>query len=163
MTQPSTLLIDDEQSVLDSLQNMFHKNAMGLDSASSWDGGIQLFRVGLHELVIADYNLPGSKHGLLLLNEARAFHPSTEVVLISGWLPKEAGEAAQHAGLIDHFFVKWSGLPDLLLQLARMADERAAAPSDWPTVAGAFLRQQKVKARELDRVDQLLRRHVPNT
>src|SRR5436190_1493564 len=99
----NTLLIDDEVNLVQSIKAAFDIRGLDLDTALSWDDGLQLFRVGLHDLVIADYNLPGSKLGLKLLARIKQLHPSSKLILISGYFDASAEELLPQTNLVDRF------------------------------------------------------------
>ena len=157
----ATLLIDDEETVLLSIKGLFRQRNLGIDVATSWDQGLGLFRVGLHELVIADYNLKDSKHGLTLLDSARALNPSTQLVLISGWVSEETAQEAKAAGFFDAFYPKTSELPATLANLAADAEVRMSTPTRWKRHARARLTQRRRDPEELARIDDILRSQVP--
>jgi DNA-binding NtrC family response regulator len=157
----ATLLIDDEEDVLSSIKALFAQRKLGIDVAASWDQALALFRVALHELVIADYNLKDSKHGLTLLDSARALNPSTQLILISGWVSEETAQQAKDAGFVDAFYPKTSELPAILANLAADAEVRMSTPTRWKRHARARLTQRRRDEKELVRIDDILRSQLP--
>ncbi len=159
------LLIDDEKSFGVSLKNVLsNQYGISVDYASTWDEGIGLFRVGQHELVIADYNLPGSRNGLKLLANIKRLRPSTRLVLISGFLPKDAEKTLSPLGLVDRYVAKSpTEMIAPLVEEAQAAVERAKTPSDWPNVTGAHVASESIDPGEIDRIDKVLSGYVPGT
>jgi DNA-binding NtrC family response regulator len=153
----SVLLIDDDHSFVESVAASFEARDLGLDVAESWNAGLALYRAGLHELVIADYNLPGSKFGLKLLLEVKALRPATRLVLISGRVTPTAADLIAAAGLVDRFIPKTTELARELMEEAREADRRAGEDTEWRRVATAHLARNTIDEGALDQVDAALR------
>jgi DNA-binding NtrC family response regulator len=161
MTVASCLLIDDEKDFSRSFLAFFQDEQISFDYASTWEDGLALFRVGAHELVVADYNLEGSKLGLRLLAEMKTLHPSSRLILISGWLDEDVRADIEGLGLVDAFLPKRSTLAEELLPEVHDALGRVAAPTDWKEFAGGVLRGRQLVERDLASVDNLLRTRLP--
>jgi ActR/RegA family two-component response regulator len=156
----STLLIDDETGFVESVAASFEARDLLLDVASSWESGLALYRAGLHELVVADYNLPGSKHGLKLLLEVKALRPSSRLVLISGRVTPTAADLIAAAGLVDRFIPKTTDMARELIDEGREAERRSMQDTDWRHVAGAHLARSSIDEAALEAVDAALRVQV---
>lgn len=151
------LLIDDDEALAESLRHAFGTNDLAVDVVTTWGEGVGLFRVGLHELVIADYNLPGSMLGLKLLGAMKPLRPSARLILISGALTSRAQELIAGTSLVDRYIEKTSELHDELLAEAREAVRRSQEPTNWRLVAEAHLKSTRILDTDVDRIDQLLR------
>jgi DNA-binding NtrC family response regulator len=161
VTASASLLIDDHAGFAHSVVAAFRSAGMPLDWADSWDRGIDLFRVAAHELVIADYNLPGSEHGLRLLAAVKKLRPTTRLILISGALRKGAAEVVARSTLVDLYMEKMDEqFEDVLLQEAAEAEERAQEATDWPTVASSYLDGEVLTDAEIDEIDAILRERL---
>lgn len=156
----AVLFIDDDAAFAESVAASFEARDLPLDVANSWDAGLALYRAGLHELVVADYNLPGSRHGLKLLLEVKALRPSTRLVLISGRVTPTAADLIAAAGLVDRFIPKTRDLARELIEEAREATRRAEHDTDWRQFAGAHLARNTIDEAALDAVDAALRVQV---
>jgi DNA-binding response OmpR family regulator len=158
---PATLLVEDDvetaRSILDALRDRGHL----VDHAESWEDGLALFRVAGHELVIADYKLPGSEHGLQLLVKMRMLLPATRLVLISGEFGPNAERLAASADFIDAFISKGSAtlVADLAAHVER-AVERADQSTDWQAFGAGYLADPERDFPELARIDEALRADV---
>jgi DNA-binding response OmpR family regulator len=157
------LLIDDDDNFSNSIQRYFTQEGINLERARTWDEGVSKFRLGLHELVIADYHLPGSKHGLRLLAEIKPLHPSSELILISGAITSVKEDQIKVSGLVNKFLRKTARLPEILLEMAKGASARASNKSDWDVIAKAYIAGDEVDITELDRLDKLLNVDVEGT
>jgi ActR/RegA family two-component response regulator len=131
---PATLLVEDNEAFGASLRSALAARGYETDLATTWDDGLAAFRTGGHELVIADYNLPGSSHGLRLLAAAKLLVPSSRLVLISG-----AGE---------------------LLPLVAEAAARATEPTDWRGFAAGYVADLDRDFPEVARVDEALQKDI---
>lgn len=157
---PSTLLVEDDDDLAETLVNVFQEKGVPVERARDWDQGLGLFRAGGHELVIADYNLPGSDHGLLLLLQVKVLMPSTRLVLISGALTEQAELELAPLGLIDAYFRKGSELAQELLPWVLDSARRAGQPTDWQNFAEGHLSEPATHRAEVARIDAILRASV---
>jgi DNA-binding NtrC family response regulator len=159
-TPPVTLLVEDDENVIQSYRRTFEGDGLIVDIAETWDDALSLFRVVGHRLVIADYNLPGDEHGLRLLVEMKLLVPSANLVLISGALSQPAEELAEQIPLIDSFYPKTSRLPDILAGLAMSAVEQSDDETDWRQVGEKFLTPNDVVDSSIAKIDDALRADV---
>lgn len=155
----STLLIDDNPGFAKELRSLFELVDLGFDYADSWDAGLRKFRIGSHELVVADYNLPRSANGLKLLARLKALRPSTRFILISGALTSEAESLVEQLTFVDRYLAKSPDLGQELLDEAKAAVVRAGAETDWRVVAGSYV-GSPVDETLLERIDELLRQQI---
>src|SRR4051812_25498726 len=119
MTLTATaLLVEDENDVAQSYIARFEEEGLRLDWAASWHAALAMFRVAGYPLVIADYNLPDSKHGLQLLLAMKRLAPHSRLILISGAMSPRAEALATGIDFIAGFYPKRVGLGDILLQEA---------------------------------------------
>lgn len=160
MSHAATLLIEDHQGFAAGVVRRFEREPLGIDWAGSWDEGYGQFRVSGHDLVVADYDLPGSQHGLQLLARIKAISPGTRLILISGALPDSAADLLRGSELVDRYLAKGPGVTDELLAEGRAAEERAAEATDWPTFAAAYLNEQDIAYDEINALDAQLRQQV---
>lgn len=156
MTAATILLIDDELQFAESMRRSLATSGATIDVAHTWDDGIRNFRVGLHELVIADYNLPGSKHGLKLLAAIKPLRPSARLILISGELTSQAQTVVRETPLVDRYLEKTSDLSLELLREASEAVTREKDPTNWVTVAGAHLNAGQISDADIEQINSLL-------
>ena len=160
------LLIDDEEEFSNRVKNSFLLSNIPLDHAASWDEGVAMFRVGLHELVIADYHLPqsdlpdSSLHGLKLLARIKPLRPSSELILISGAVTSVPEERIRRCGLVNTFLPKTLNLVQTLIPKAQQAMDRAKRPCNWVTVAQAHRAGADIDESEIEEIDLLMRQNL---
>lgn len=157
---PATLLVEDDQDFAASLTSAFADRGYVCDIATTWDDGLAAFRTGGHELVIADYNLPGSTHGLRLLAAAKLLVPSSRLVLISGALSPEAERLASRTKLITAFLRKTPSLARDLLPLVEEAAHRATLPTNWQAFAAGYVADLDKDFPEVAQIDEALRKDI---
>lgn len=153
------LLIDDEIDLLESIRSTAELADLTLLTAETWERGLALYQVHSPSLVIADYNLPGSRHGLQLLAEIRRLSPSVRLVLLSAYIGQEDVAEIEGLGLVDRAMPKAAatGTTDEILREIKAARDRANKPTDWASFGRAHSDAQAVSQELLDELDDRLR------
>lgn len=154
------ILIDDRKDFLESMERGFSHYGMSLDCAQTWEEGVAQFRVGLHELVFADYDLPESKNGLKLLVRLKQLRPSSKLILVSGAITSVPEERIKSIRLVDDYLPKTPDILDKMITLTREALKRCRLPSDWSAVAQAHVAGTKIDEKEIEEIDLLLRQDI---
>lgn len=88
MSLPTTLLIDDEQLVLDVLSKILSGNGIEHVCAKSADEGILILKERPIDLVVTDIRMPGLS-GLDLLVQIQHYWPDTRRIILTGDLSVE--------------------------------------------------------------------------
>lgn len=155
------LVIDDDTNLLDSLRAAVQQRGLDVATASTWDEGLSLFQILSPDLVIADYNMPGSKHGLKLLAEISRLRPSVRLILISAYLNEEDMSKIGDLGLVDRAFAKGSSVSTMqaILEEIAKAAEAADQQTDWVQFARAHVNAQSVSEEALEELDAALTRN----
>ena len=156
----AALLIDDDIEVLASLERSVSTEGLQVRTASSWNDGLAQFYVLSPDLVIADYNMPGSKHGLQLLAEVRNLRPSVRLVLVSGVLEESDLESVHQLGIVDRVLPKGTQTVDALIEEIRNASQAMQNPTNWETFARLHGEAGRVSPTDLDALDRRLARKV---
>jgi CheY-like chemotaxis protein len=160
----TTLLIDDDAGLRTTLEAAAGDTGLSLRTTGDWDEGLALFHTLSPDLVIADYNLPGSDHGLRLLVEIKAMRPSVRVILISGVVDAAALERAEALGLVERVLSKGSSVATTkaLLEEIERAEANASLTSNWPSVARAHLGNRAIDQDAFEELDAALRQQAEN-
>ena len=161
---PPALLVDDDVQLLESVKAVAKLGKLDLVTAASWDEGLALFQVLSPELVIADYNMPGSRHGLSLLHRIRQLRPSVRLILISGYLDEDDMEQVLRLGVADRAMTKGTAV-DTASEIVREIQaitSKTHAPTDWVEYSNAHLRASEISDDVLDELDTLLRKKLPD-
>lgn len=153
------LLIDDDAEILRSAVAAVEASGLALLTASTWDEGLEKFYAHSPELVISDYNLPGSDMGLSLLVEIARLRPSTKLILISGYLNESDAAQLRSLGLVDDVMSKNDPVETarIIVSEVRQAAERAKSPTDWAQFGRAAGEKRSVDPDALARLDGFLK------
>ena len=155
------LLIDDDQSLLESIRRLVVLNHLRLDIAGTWDEGLGLFHVLAPSVVIADYHMPNSRNGLQLLAEVKRLRPSIRVVLVSAYINDEDVKRVEALNIIDRALRKidLTQTVENILDEIRCANESDDDHTDWVAFAKARVRVGKASREELDQLDEFFRKN----
>lgn len=160
-SRPPALLVEDNDAFAEELHAALSDRGLRLDRASSWEEGLELFRVNGYELVIADYNLPNTEHGLALLARVKTLIPSCRLVLISGALTPGAERSLDEVGVLDAYYSKGDvNLTAKLAEHVERAGTDAKAPTDWQSFATGYVSDLDRDHPEIRSIDHLLRADV---
>ncbi|MCC6750792.1 MAG: sigma-54-dependent Fis family transcriptional regulator [Deltaproteobacteria bacterium] len=100
MHQPTILLVDDEQSNLDSLSRIMSREGYEVLVATDGKQGLELLRRHAVNVLITDLVMP-QMSGSDLLKAARAVAPETEVVMMTAYGTVENAVEAMKQGAYD--------------------------------------------------------------
>ena len=158
----SALLIDDDRELVETIRSNAAEEGLDLDVATSWDEGLALFQTRAPDLVIADYRLPGSRHGLRLLLAVKQLRPAIRVVLISGEVNPEELAKVEELGIVDRVMSKGSAIETMesLLDEIKDANSKHLQPTDWPQVAQSLGERLKLDQKKVDELDDRMKANV---
>ncbi len=77
------LLVDDEPSLLRSLQRLLRRNGFEVEMASSGQAALEILETKPVDVILTDFKMPGM-NGADLLNVVAGRFPDTRRVLMSG-------------------------------------------------------------------------------
>ena len=154
-------MIDDDVNLLESIRRTADVSGWKLDTASSWEEGLSLFHVLAPNLVIADYHMPNSRHGLQLLHEIRRLRPSVRVILVSAYFNDDDVEKIMNLNVVDRALRKIDATKTMaeLLEEIEAANGREDEETDWIEFAKARVRAWDSSSEALDELDQFLTTH----
>ena len=159
--RPPALLVEDDETFVEALRKALDARGLEFDLAEEWDEGLELFRVNGYELVIADYNLPDTEHGLKLLVRMKMVIPSTRLVLISGALTPSAERSLKDVDIIDAYHSKQdANLTARLAEHIEQAGRDADNETDWRAVGTGYVAGLERDFPEVEKIDQILRADV---
>ena len=94
------LVIDDEPSILDLIDEVLHRK--GHDVVLAMDGrtGLKLFREEHPHVTILDFNMP-DVGGLAVLREIRRLDPNAVVIILTGFGTEEREQQARQLGAAE--------------------------------------------------------------
>ncbi len=98
------LIVEDEDTLCQSLQRVFIKEGYEVDRAESAESAFKLLEQKKYDLIITDIILPGIS-GIELLTKYRKQNPSQKVIIITAYASMSTAIESIKAGASD-FIVK---------------------------------------------------------
>lgn len=95
------LLIDDDEMLLNTLQELLHREGYQVLSTADGPQGITIYKERHPDLVLLDLGLP-SMNGLEVLRKIREIDAEAKVIVITGNDSKEAAEVALRSGALTY-------------------------------------------------------------
>jgi DNA-binding NtrC family response regulator len=113
------LVIDDEKIVCDRLSMELEREGFEVEAYTESDRALQRIESQPFDLVITDIKMRGP-NGIEVMNFVRENHPSTKVIVITGFATVETAREVLKGGAVD--FIpkpfKMSKLRELVLRIA---------------------------------------------
>ena len=117
------LLIEDEKALSEALAYILKKNRYGVDTALDGITGFELAEIGIYDLIILDWMLPG-KDGLALLKELRSRGVKTPVLFLTARDTVKNRVEGLDAGA-DDYLVKPFSTEELLARIRALGRRQA--------------------------------------
>lgn len=122
MNNLSILVIDDEDSQLQSLKTFLSKREYKIYTANNGDAGLKTARENLIEVVLTDFKMPGWD-GLTVLKNIKALNPEIDVVVMTAFGTIESAVNLMKEGAFD-YLTKPIDLDELENILNRIKERR---------------------------------------
>jgi len=160
-TKPALLVVDDDRSALESLQQIFSGEGFAVRSCASAEEALEAIRAEDFAVVLADLRMPGMD-GMDLLKAIKATRPDTEVVIMTAFGTIEKAVEAMREGAYD-FVTKPLKKPLVVRSVTRAAEraslmaENAALRAELEAVAGdrTLIGNSAAMRKVLDTVNQV--------
>ncbi len=94
------LIVEDEDTLCESLQRVFSKEGYEVDIAESAESAFELLKGKSYDLIITDIILPGIS-GIELLAKYRKENPAQKVIIITAYASLVTAVEAIKAGACD--------------------------------------------------------------
>ena len=114
------LIIDDEESMRDSMGQVLRKECYAVKEAAEGKEGLSFFRKETFHLVFLDLKLPGIK-GMEVLSQIKEASPETPIIIITGYGSIESAVEAMKRGAFDYMAKPFS--PEELRVVTKRAFE----------------------------------------
>jgi diguanylate cyclase (GGDEF)-like protein/PAS domain S-box-containing protein len=114
--QPTLLLVDDEENILNALTRMLRRDGYRILTATNADDALDILGRNEVQVVISDQRMPGIS-GTELLSKVKEMHPETVRMVLSGYTDLSAVTAAINQGAIYKFLTKPWDDEELRLQV----------------------------------------------
>ena len=95
------LVIEDEASIIALFRRMLTSAGHELITASDGENALCAAKSGTFDLVLSDLNLPGTPSGMDLLRAIRDLHPTTPIVVVSGYTASDVVDACKDMGITE--------------------------------------------------------------
>jgi len=154
------LLVDDEESVLITMQAILEEDGHRTEGATTAAGALAALERREFDVVVSDLHLD-ERDGLHVIAEAKRLAPACTGIILTGYASLDAVVRALRAG-VDDFLVKPTDVQELKRGVARCAAKAQAARS-LAEAAGALeaARRAETAARESEARFRLLADATP--
>jgi DNA-binding NtrC family response regulator len=149
----SVLIIDDEQEIRESLEQILRPEGYRVASATTGEEGLKKVEEGVFDLVLLDISLP-DRNGLEVLKTLRHDAPDVGVIMITAYDSSQMAFQASKEGAESYITKPWDNDKLLLeirnaldksrLQLENVQLRRALKRFKLPNIVGKSERMQKV-------------------
>lgn len=123
MKNISVLIIDDEESQIESIKGFLRRRNYNVYAAYNGADGIKLITENAIDVVLTDYRMPGLS-GLEVLIKVKEINPDIDVVVITAYGSVQDAVDIMKAGAYD-YLTKPIDLDDLESMLERIKEKRA--------------------------------------
>jgi DNA-binding NtrC family response regulator len=122
MNKPvNILIIDDEESIRDSMTQVLRKEGYRVREAIEGSTGLNFFARETFHVVFLDLKLPGIK-GMEILSQIKEANPETPVIIITGYASIDSAVEAMKRGAFDYMAKPFT--PEELRVVTKRALER---------------------------------------
>src|ERR1039458_2052738 len=121
LSKGSILVIDDEQEIRESLEQLLKLEGYKADCAATGGEGVERIENGLFDLVLLDINLP-DRNGLELLQHIKRDSPEIGVIMITAYASTQMAFQASKHGADSYITKPWDN-DKLLLEIRNTLDK----------------------------------------
>lgn len=126
-TTISMLIVDDEESVRDSLYNWFIEDGYEVDCAANAKEALMKVEAGKYDIILADIKMPGMD-GLEMHRRIRASNSNAIVIIMTAFASVETAVQALKDGAFDYITKPFD--PDDLSHLIRNAAQQISLKNE---------------------------------
>ncbi len=105
MNKAKLLILDDEQSILNSLKRLFIREKYDVTVTPSWSEALELIKSNSYALVISDQRMP-EMQGSEFLGKVKEAQPHCTRILLTGYSDIEAALEAINQGEVYRYILK---------------------------------------------------------
>jgi two-component system response regulator AtoC/two-component system nitrogen regulation response regulator NtrX len=122
LSSPTILIVDDEETVLYTLQAVLKREGYTIQSARNAREALEKLETGTYDLIISDVNMPGIS-GLDLLDAVKTRDPECLVILITAYGSEVIAVDAMRRGAYDYLPKPFAN-DDLKITVRRALEKR---------------------------------------
>ncbi len=119
------LVVDDEQTIRDSLQMILNEEGYKTDTASDGEEALEKITENNYDIIISDIKMP-KWDGMQLLDKATNISPESLFIIMTAYASIDTAIDALRKGAID-YFIKPIEFDDLIIKIKRLLDYKKAA------------------------------------
>jgi DNA-binding NtrC family response regulator len=97
----SILIVEDEETLRESIKRIFTKEGFTVDAAESAEQGLSLLETNAYDLIISDIILPGMD-GIEMLTRVREQIPDQLFIVVTAYASLDTSVKALRAGAYDY-------------------------------------------------------------
>ena len=127
MRLTKVLVVDDEEQIGSLLTRILSRDGMHVTPCTTASAALASMQRERPDIVITDLMMPGI-NGLELASRVKALHPSTSIIVITGFASLENVVDALRSG-VDDFVTKPFGAAEIRAVVQRVMARRAEVPS----------------------------------
>jgi DNA-binding NtrC family response regulator len=95
------LIVEDEETLRESIKRIFAKEGYAVDTAESAEKGLELLGTAVYDVIISDIILPGMD-GIEMLGKVREQVPDQIVIIVTAYASLDTSVKALRAGAYDY-------------------------------------------------------------
>ncbi|MCK3682978.1 sigma-54 dependent transcriptional regulator [Maribellus sp. YY47] len=141
-TTISILIVDDEESVRDSLYNWFIEDGYEVDCAANAKEALVKIESGKFDIILADIKMPGMD-GLEMHRRIKAFDSSAIVIVMTAFASVETAVQALKDGAFDYITKPFD--PDDLTHLIRNAARQISLRDENETLKNKIVTLENIE------------------
>ncbi|WP_319590960.1 sigma-54 dependent transcriptional regulator [uncultured Draconibacterium sp.] len=141
-TSISILIVDDEESVRDSLYNWFIEDGYVVDSAANAKEALSKIESGNFDIILADIKMPGMD-GLEMHRRIKEFDSAAIVIVMTAFASVETAVQALKDGAFDYITKPFD--PDDLSHLIRNAARQISLRSENETLKNKIVTLENIE------------------
>ncbi len=97
----SILIVEDEETLRESIKRIFIKEGFAVDAADSAEQGLSLLETNIYDVIISDIILPGMD-GIEMLSKVREQIPDQIFIVVTAYASLDTSVKALRAGAYDY-------------------------------------------------------------
>jgi DNA-binding NtrC family response regulator len=138
----SLLIVDDEESVRDSLYNWFIEDGFKVECAENAKEALAMLEAGHFDIILADIKMPGMD-GMEMHRRIRALNPEAIVIIMTAFASVETAVQALKDGAFDYITKPFD--PDDLSHLIRNAAKQVEMKTENETLKNRIVSLENIE------------------
>ena len=115
------LIVDDDKEVAESLVRFLKSRSYEASCAFDGDEAMSMILKSKPDLIFLDIQLPGSRNGIGVLEEAKKIDANIKIVMMTGYVGEETEEECKKLGAND-YMIKPIDFPKMI-NILKQLDE----------------------------------------